>query len=202
MRLDFARLDRLSEYAEARKTEKLIARIEDFDLSLCADEDLRPLEQMWNAPDEDLDEVRPELETLQGDDLANFAIDYLNAEETSKSFAQRQRAMMHMFRVAASQGSAISMNEIGASALYCYQDVEQDAVKARQWLEKAADLDDEYAHQSLAMMHWHGLIDSEDPVAATRHHLQRCHDLGGEDCEELLESMEASLHQSQSSGSE
>jgi len=174
-------------YESALKT--LAAWIDQGNSATCEKEDLQPLAAVWSLSAEDHAIAEEITDKFQGDALAQYAFD--NADDLGGEISdeRRQKILMRLFQVAASQGSAAAMNEIGASLIYCYQGVERDIELARLWLEKAAALGDVYAMKSLALMSLLRLTDTQDNIAAAEALLERCSIADRGFCAEELEAL-------------
>ncbi len=118
----------------------------------CKDENLLLLETAWTLTQSELAKLAPAVQAYRGDALANYVIENFDSIGGEVSEAERHRMMLYLLKQAASQGSAIAMNEIGASLLYCHLNVRQNIEDANLWLERAAAMDEPYAIKSLAAM--------------------------------------------------
>ncbi|OFX00181.1 MAG: hypothetical protein A3E78_06265 [Alphaproteobacteria bacterium RIFCSPHIGHO2_12_FULL_63_12] len=174
-------------YESALKT--LAAWVDRGNSATCEKDDLQPIDSVWSLSAEDQAIAEAITDKFQGDALAQYAFD--NADDLGGEISEerRQKILMRLFQVAASQGSAAAMNEIGASLMYCYQGVERNIELARLWLEKAAALGDVYAMKSLALMSLLRLTETQDNIAAAEALLERCSIADRGYCAEELEAL-------------
>lgn len=152
------------------------------DFKNCRYEELEPIENVWLLPDDGIDQHASIFIGHTGNDLALKAIEFAENLDVEISARRRDQIVMFHLKAAADQGSAIAMNEIGSSLLYCYQHVEQDLEAARWWLEGAAEKGDDYAMRSLAQMHILRMTEVEQPELVAQKLLTKCAKLGNEDC--------------------
>lgn len=152
----------------------------------CNSGDLKPLEEVWALPKEEEDKLSAVLETKFGDDLAEYAFNLHSENVDDIPHKDLTKIIMYLIKLAAEQGSASAMNEIGASLLYCYQDVQQDTELARRWLEKAADAGDAFAMKSLAFMHVLGMTGEASGREKAVEMLEKCSMLDADACSKEL----------------
>ncbi|MEP1143995.1 MAG: hypothetical protein ABJH52_09760 [Henriciella sp.] len=148
---------------------------------LCAASNLSSLETAWA--------LTPEIEVQAERIVGEFREEAL-AEYVFESGLESNQLVMYLLRTAADQGSASAMNEIGASLLYCYQDIEQDLVQAAEWLQSATDLGDPYAMRSLALMHMKGMMETSDSLTAAANLLAECNKIDEMECSREFRAIE------------
>jgi len=148
----------------------------------CKNDDLAPIDSIWNLSANEQSIADPIIDGLKGDALAQYVFENADDLGGEASEEQRRKILMYLLRVAASQGSAAAMNEIGASLLYCYQGVQQNLDLAQFWLTKAVVLSDVYAMKSLALIQLLGLSDAEDDISAAQTLLDQCVRLDNDYC--------------------
>lgn len=141
---------------------------------MCATDSLAPLETRLALSEADKASLTPVLETHAGDDLALYGVNYRDVAGNHAPRDTQEKIILFLLNQAASQGSAMAMNEIGASLLYCFFGVQQDTSAAQAWLEKAAAGGDAYAMKSLALMHLAGLTNTENPHEDAMRLLEQC----------------------------
>ncbi|WDI30306.1 hypothetical protein PUV54_10085 [Hyphococcus flavus] len=109
----------------------------------CTANNLQPIEDVWTLENKSLTEIIDDkTEDYRGDTLAYFGIIFFKdnsiiaVDESMGDITQEQRdkIVMYIFKRAAEQGSAIAKAEIGASLIFCYQDVKQDTISGLKWL--------------------------------------------------------------------
>ncbi len=154
--------------------------------SKCSADDLEPIEKIWALPETEKAKLAAVLEAYTGEDLALYAIDYANNMGSESSAEAQNKIIMYLFKRAALQGSATAMNEIGASLLYCLQNVRQDTAAALYWLEKAARAGDARAMRSLAAMHLSGMTEAKDQAGEGERLLEECSRLDKAICSKEL----------------
>ena len=152
----------------------------------CDSDTLEPLETAWALTDELQTEVSEITERYYGEELAQYAFENGGELTGGGSESEEQKSMLFFLRTAMEQGSASAMNEIGASLLYCYQNVQQDTSQAQVWLLKAAEHGDILAMRSLARMHMNGMIDSDDGLAEAITWLTKCNEVESSECQHML----------------
>lgn len=152
----------------------------------CDSDTLEPLETGWVLTEELESEVREITERYYGEELAEYAFE--NGGELTEHGLEsdEQKTMLFFLKKAVEQGSVSAMNEIGASLLYCYQNVQQDTSQAQVWLLRAAELGDALAMRSLARMHINGMIDSSDGLSEAITWLARCNEVEPDECQLIL----------------
>ncbi len=161
------------------------------DFRNCNSGNLESIEKIWVLSETEEAKLAAVLETYSGEDLALYAINYAEGPGSEIPTKTRDKVLMFLFKQAASQGSATAMNEIGASLLYCYQRVQQDALAAQTWLEKAATADDTLAMKSLALMHLSGMTEAMNPTGEAVRLLEQCSRLDAELCSNELTALNA-----------
>ena len=152
----------------------------------CDLDTLEPLETAWALTDELQTEVSEITERYYGEELAQYAFENGSELTENRSESEEQKTMLFLLKRAMEQGSVSAMNEIGASLLYCYQNVQQDTAQAQVWLLKAAELGDALAMMSLARMHMNGMIDGNDGLAEAITWLTRCNEVEPTECQHML----------------
>lgn len=157
----------------------------------CRSDDLESLEEVWALPESEAVKLSPVIEARSANDLATYAINF--ASESNLSPKLREKVIMFLFNKAASQGSEIAMNEIGASLLYCYQHVRQDVGAAEMWLSKAAARDDPMAMKSLALMRLLKLTEVAEPFDEAVALLEKCTALDRDICSNNFRALNAFL---------
>jgi hypothetical protein len=105
--------------------------------SLCAAKTLEPLETAWTISTDDKKKLSFIIENNNGDSLAEYVFDNYNDYLSTWSYNDREKASLYLLRLAAEQGSAAAMNEIGASLFYCHHNVQRDEESARLWIDRA-----------------------------------------------------------------
>ncbi len=109
----------------------------------CTSASLRPLEEVWTLNDQDLiEKIDYETEDYRSDILAYFAVIFYNDttlifddyESSVISPEVRSKVVMYILKRAAEQGSSVAKAEIGASLIFCYQNVDQDVISGLTWL--------------------------------------------------------------------
>jgi hypothetical protein len=148
----------------------------------CQSDNLEPIEKVWTLSETEKFKLAVVLETHSGEELALYTINYAEGPGSEIPTRTRDKILMFLFERAAAQGSATAMNEIGASLLYCYQHVQQDAKAAQNWLEKAALGGDTLAMKSLALMHLSGMTETINPSQEAVRLLEQCSRLDAELC--------------------
>lgn len=143
----------------------------------CDASNLSPLETAWN--------LTPEIDVEAKRIVGEYREDAL-AEFVFERGLESNQLVMFLLKTAADQGSASAMNEIGASTLYCYQNIEQNLVQAVEWLQSAADLGDPYAMKSLAFMHMKGMTNISDELTAAASLLAECDNIDEVECKHEL----------------
>jgi len=155
----------------------------------CRAANLETIEQrqmLSEADEESLDVV---LEAYSGDDLAWYAINYAQEDDDDISAQSREKVVLFLLNKAALQGSAIAMNEMGASLLYCYLHVQQDLKAALVWLKRAAEAGDAHAMKSLAFMNLSGMTDETSPREEAARLLDLCSSIEEEICSKELNAL-------------
>ncbi|MCF6219924.1 MAG: hypothetical protein L3J65_02325 [Robiginitomaculum sp.] len=175
-----------SKVAMLRKLSELIA-IDKF--GKCNSNSLEPIEVRWALSKTEEAKFSQIFKTHKGDDLAEYAIEYASNRKGTIQGLNQEVAVLFMFQHAAKQGSAVAMNEIGASLLYCLQNVQQDVATASIWLNRAAISGDTLAMYSLARMHLNSLTDATDPRSEAFKLLKKCAVLDDELCAEGLHAL-------------
>lgn len=148
----------------------------------CKSEELLPLETASALTPSEIAALAPVAEAYDADGLANYVVENFDSVGGDISGADRIRMALYLLRKAAEQGSAVAMNEIGASLLYCYLNVRQDVKEANIWLESAAAMDEPYAIKSLAAMTLLRMKESENRNEDAYSLLSKCAAIDQEHC--------------------
>ncbi len=156
----------------------------------CDSDKLEPLETAWALTEELKSEVSEITERYYGEELAEYAFENGGKLTENGSKSEEQKTLLFLLKIAMEQGSVSAMNEIGASLLYCYQNVKQDMSQAQSWLLNAAELGDTLAMRSLARMHMNAMIDSGDRLAEATTWLERCNEVDPTECQHILRAVE------------
>lgn len=150
----------------------------------CTEEDLKPLEEAARVSPEEAAFWAPQLESLNGDQVARLAIRF--AEETDQKAESFDRNLLHLLLVSAQRGSGLGMNEIGASLMYCYQGVQRDDLAAAVWFEKAIEKRETFAMLSLGRLHLEGRLGEQSSNKRGLELLRTCANLGNAECAEVI----------------
>lgn len=127
---------------------------------------------------------RIELDTsgLTLKNLENYALNISTEDKFDLTNKQHNQLTLHLLDFAAKRGSAIAKNEIGASLLFCYQDVSQDIETAKFYLKEASEMQDEIAQLTYAKMHIALQTGVEDPLFEAKSLITACAKQGYEPC--------------------
>jgi hypothetical protein len=156
----------------------------------CRSDELEPLDSAWVPSLEARVKADTILKSYVGEALDEYIFE--NAGELSEDGTEtdeQKRFLNYLLKKAAEQGSAGAMNEIGASLLYCYQNVQQDTVEAQKWLRKAADGGDTMAMKSLALMHLSGMVDGLPAASKAAELLEECSKIQPDECANELRAL-------------
>lgn len=156
----------------------------------CDSDTLEPLETAWTLNEELESEISDTTERYYGEELAEYAFENSGELTEGGSENEEQKAMLYFLKRAMEHGSGSAMNEIGASLLYCYQNVQQDPSQAQVWLIRSAELGDTLAMRSLALMHMNGMIDTDDGLAEATTWLERCNEVEPTECQHKLRAVQ------------
>lgn len=167
---------------------------EDRKFRSCSNPNLKPLNGAAALEPDERAQFADELQTLSGDELAEFAIefaaqprdleldalvDFLNHDPP---FGVEDRKILFLLRRASDLGSAIAQNELGAALLYCDFGAAQDLERAQALFEQASSVGDPYAAYNLATMSVLGMTKHSDPIAETNALIASCARAGMDEC--------------------
>ncbi|WP_017931078.1 SEL1-like repeat protein [Robiginitomaculum antarcticum] len=145
----------------------------------CEQDTLQPLEKAWEITENDKKRVAPLLEKYNGDELAELIFEH---EELPDWIWKKDNVVLYLLKYAADDGNADAMNEIAYSQLRCAFGVEQNRESGKRWIAKAIEGGSYsgYANQASTIFY------EGPPSKQTRQNamgnLQKCVDLGGENC--------------------
>lgn len=169
--------------------DSILYSIEDWrssDKFRSCDEKTTPLYEIINLSPDLLDISRDYTNRLEGEVLADQAIDIINEGEGELSQEQRNQIGLYLLNLAAQQGSASAKNEIAYSLLYCRMNVEQDIQKSKALFDEAAKSGDIHAKVNLAKLHLAQITDATDPLYSAFSNLRDCAESGNEYCAQAL----------------
>jgi hypothetical protein len=167
------------EDADTAKVQR--AQATGFDAAHCREIGLKPLEEAATLSPEKAALWDARIEGLNGDQVARVAFGF--AEDNDMTTEDFDRTLLYLLSRSAEKGSALGLNEIGASQLYCYQGVGQDLPSAARWLELAVAGHDSQAMLSLGRMHVHGLLGEQSSYDFGISLLRRCAFVGNDECD-------------------
>lgn len=126
--------------------------------------------------------LQPLLSKYSGQSLMEYMYEHVIEIEEIVPDANIENVITYLIFTAAQDGSGGAYNEIGASLLYCYQDVQQNYDEAILWFEKAIAKKEPLAYRSKALLHIMGKTDSIAPRKEAMELLERCSEIDPEAC--------------------
>jgi TPR repeat protein len=162
----------------------------ELERDFCEQPNLLSLSDASHLSDEELSWWNDTLKVKNGDALARVAFDY--AMESPHDEALTNRGLMYLLQRSAEQGSALGLNEVGASLMYCYQNVRNDDLQAAEWFNKAIEKGSTMAMRSLATLHLEGRLGVDSSRSEGLRLLRRCASVGRQECSADLDLYEGS----------
>jgi len=152
----------------------------------CDKNNIEPLTKRAKLSKPILDLITAEAKNLSADNLAYLGIEIASRERLELNDDDREKSATYLLLESARRGSAIGMNEIGASQLYCYLGVEQNMPQGVKWVQSTASKGDLNARYNLARVILAQKVNVSDPVASIKALLESCAKQGSEDCKKDL----------------
>lgn len=155
----------------------------------CEDAGLLPLEEASALPAETSANWDRQIDGLDGDQVARFAIEYAdNSDQDAEDFNAN---LLYLLIRSAERGSGIGSNEVGASLMYCYNGVARDDLAAATWLQRAVDKRDTTAMYSLSRLHIEGRLGEASSVETGMALVRQCAFLGNQECKGFFAKIES-----------
>lgn len=141
-----------------------------------------PLSERAKVSADTIKLLQPLLSKYSGQSLMEYIYEHVIEIEEIVPDANIENVITYLIFTAAQDGSGGAYNEIGASLLYCYQDVQQNYDEAIIWFEKAITKKEPLAYRSMALLHIMGKTESIASRKEAMELLERCSEIDPEAC--------------------